>query len=441
MLKKHPVIKGAFILTLTGMLTRFIGFFYRIFLSQQFGAEGVGLYQLIFPLYALSYSFAVAGIEIALSRNVAAKISVGKTKEAKELLKVALVLTFILSCLVLVLVQANAAFIADRLLGDERCESLLVIMTYALPFSAIHSCICGYYLGYQETGVSAIGQLIEQIARVFLVYIIVILAAQKSIDITVSVAVVGLVSGEILSSIYCIYALKHSKEHISRTKSKLRDYRRRLGEIIPEAVPLTGNRVLLNILQSVEAVSIPRFLQLYGLTNSEALSIYGVLTGMALPCILFPSAITNSISTMMLPTVAQMQAQDQAKRMRSLIAKVAWYCFLMGVVCMGGFLLFGNFIGSTLFHSESAGQFIVTMAWICPFLYMNTTLISMLNGLGKTHISFTINSLGLLLRMASVFFLIPIFGIRGYLWGLLGSQIIITILSIWQLSRNLRDDV
>jgi len=440
MLKNHPVLKGTFILTLTGMLTRFIGFFYRVFLSQQFGEEGVGLYQLIFPVYALCFSFAVAGVEIALSRNVAAKISVGKTKEAKELLKVAMTLSFALSCLVMILVQTNAGFIAERMLGDLRCESLLVAMSYAFPFSAVHSCICGYYLGHQETGVSAISQLIEQLARVLFVYIIVIMAAQKSMNASISVAVLGLVSGEIFSSLYCIYALKHSKQHVSRVKTTLSDLARRLKEIVPLAVPLTANRVLLNILQSVEAVSIPRFLQLYGLSNSEALSIYGVLTGMALPCILFPSAITNSISTMMLPTVAQMQASDQSKKMRSLIGKVAWYCFLLGLLCMGAFLLFGNFIGSVLFGSESAGQFIITLAWICPFLYMNTTLISMLNGLGKTHVSFTINSVGLLLRMASVFFLIPLIGIRGYLLGLLGSQLLVTVLSAWQLVKYMKEN-
>jgi len=438
MLKNHPILKGTFILTLTGLLTRFIGFFYRIFLSQQFGEEGVGLYQLIFPVYALCFSFAVAGIELALSRNVAAKISLGKIKEAKDLLKTALVITFVLSCIVMVVIQFNAEFIGVHLLGDARCEQLLIVMTYALPFSAIHSCICGYYLGHQETGVSAVSQLIEQVARVFLVYAIMLIAAKKSIEVSISIAVLGLVLGEIFSSLYCIYALKHAKKHVSHTRSSPKDYKERVREIVPLAIPLTANRVLLNILQSVEAVSIPRFLQLYGLSPSDALSIYGVLTGMALPCILFPSAITNSISTMMLPTVAQMQAADQQKQMKTLIQRVGQSCFLLGTACMVGFLLFGNFIGGVLFQSESAGEFIITLAWMCPFLYMNTTLVSMLNGLGKTHTSFTINSLGLLLRMASVFFLIPIFGIVGYLWGLLTSQLIITVLCIWQLSKYMK---
>ena len=59
---------------------------------------------------------------------------------------------------------------------------------------------------------------------------------------------------------------------------------------------------------------------------------------------------------------------------------------------------------------------------MCPFLYTNSCLLGILNGLGKTNMSFAINVTGLLLRIGSVFLLIPVFGIQGYLWGLLASQ-------------------
>ena len=49
MSQKHLLIKGTLILTLTGFITKIIGFLYRIFLSQVIGAQGMGIYQLIFP--------------------------------------------------------------------------------------------------------------------------------------------------------------------------------------------------------------------------------------------------------------------------------------------------------------------------------------------------------------------------------------------------------
>ena len=88
---------------------------------------------------------------------------------------------------------------------------------------------------------------------------------------------------------------------------------------------------------------------------------------------------------------------------------------------------------SFLFHSETAGKFIVTLAWICPFLYTNSALISTINGLGKTFWTFLINVLGLTVRITSVFFAIPVFGMQGYLWGLLASQFVVTLLSCFAL--------
>lgn len=436
--KKGVIIKGAFILTLTGFLSRFIGFFYRVFLSQTFGEEGVGLYQLIFPIYALCYSLTVAGIETALSRAVASKVSLGKEAEAKQLLTVALGVSVFLSVIITILLQANASWAAGHILLDARCAPLLIAMSYSFPFSAIHSCICGYCFGLKQTGIPALAQLVEQTARVAAVYVIYLTAVKKSFPVSITFAVLGLVFGEITSSFFCIKALARNQKRSSIHSLNFGVYRRRFMELIPMSVPLTANRILLNILQSVEAISIPARLQMSGLNTEEALSIYGVLTGMALPCILFPSAITNSISTMMLPTVAEIQTASSTKRLSSLIRKVTGCCFLLGVCCCIGFLFVGRLMGTFLFHSESAGKFIVTLAWICPFQYMNSTLISMVNGLGKTTVSFFVNSIGLLLRIASVMLLIPMNGIIGYLWGLLGSQVCVSILCILYLSHYIR---
>ena len=70
---KNPLITGTVILTLTGLLSRFIGFFYRIFLSNVFGAEGMGIYQLISPVLALSFALTVSGIQTAISKYVASE--------------------------------------------------------------------------------------------------------------------------------------------------------------------------------------------------------------------------------------------------------------------------------------------------------------------------------------------------------------------------------
>ena len=431
-MSKNTIIKGTFILTVTGFLTRLIGFFFRIFLSHTFGEEQMGLYQLIFPIYALCFSLSSAGVETALARCVAQKVAYGKKKEADILLYHGLLISVVLTVILGLSTRKFASPLSIYVLGDLRCEPLLNTLSFAFPFAAIHSCICGYYLGLKQTKVPALSQFVEQIVRVGSIYIVYKIFANSGQTPTVWVAVLGLVFGECFSACFCIrhfFIRPHqsfSLPHIFKNKH--------LGkELCLLAIPLTSNRVLMNILQSVETISIPICLQAFGYSSSEALSTYGVLTGMALPCIMFPTAVTNSISTMLLPTVAEIQAENNLNRLRQLIQKVIFFGFGLGSLCGILFLILGNLVGSILFHSELAGNFIQTLAWICPFLYMNNTLISILNGLGKANSSFVINVCGLLIRICGVWFFIAMWGMNGYLNGLLISQLVLSFLCILRL--------
>lgn len=428
MFTKHKLFQGAVILTAAGLITRFMGFFFRIFLSHAFGEENVGLYQLIFPVYALCLSISTAGLQTAVSRMTAEKVSRGKTEEAGNVLRIALCLTLILSFAEVLLIQQNAGFIAETFLGDPRCEEMLIIISYALPCAAIHSCICGYSFGIQQTRLPALSQLIEQTGRILFVLLLFIFMQKSGHTPSIQIAAAGIVAGEFIAALFSARMLAAQKP-FARMPS-LPALSGSVRELFSLSAPLTANRAAVTLLQSMEAASIPACLKLFGMTGSEALSIYGVLTGMAMPCILFPSAITNSVGTVLMPAVSATQAVGNRKAMVQLLKKAVGSCLILGLACCLFFLIFGDLIGTFLFHSNSAGKFILTLAWICPFLYTNTALMSAINGLGKTFFTFLINVTGLLVRIAGVFLAIPRFGIQGYLWGLLASQFIISGLAV-----------
>ncbi len=437
MSQKKILIKGAFILTITGFATRIIGFFYRIFLSRNFGEEGVGLYQLIFPVYALGISLTCAGIQTAISRCVAGKSAVGKHAQAKQFLYTGICLSAFLSVIVMLFTQQNADFIAVHFLREKRCASLLVVLSYAFPFASVHSCVCGYYMGLKQTEIPAVSQLMEQLVRVAGVVLLFFFFTSEGNPPGILIAAAGLTIGEIASSGFCIYMLRcRQKVFYPPARESGCSIRRTLTELLNLSVPLTANRILLNILQSIEAVSIPVQLRTYGMDTSHSLSMYGVLTGMALPCIMFPSAVTNSVASMMLPAIAELQAADRRTEMQVLIRKAAGSCFVLGCICCTGLLAAGQFIGIHIFHSSMAGDFIITLAWICPFLYTNSNLISIINGLGKTSQSLLFNSISLAIRILSVFLAVPFLGINGYLWGLLVSQLVLFLLCAVYLTRK-----
>jgi stage V sporulation protein B len=193
----------------------------------------------------------------------------------------------------------------------------------------------------------------------------------------------------------------------------------------------------LNLLASAEAILIPSRLQMSGLSNAEALAVYGVLTGMAMPFILFPSTISNSMAVLLLPGVAQAQAEGKQSSITSSITLSLRYSLYMGILCIGIFTLFGNALGSGVFHDAQAGQFIRILAWLCPFLYLATTLGSILNGLGHTRTTFLQNTTALTFRLVFVLFGIPRYGIHAYLVGMLASELLLATLHLITLYRQI----
>lgn len=435
------LFKGTVILTLTGLASRVIGFYYRIFLSRTFGAEGMGIYQLVTPVLALSFSICCAGIQTAISKYVAGEPSTGDYRHSFRVLLAGLTLSGALSFVCALFLIANAPFIAVRLLCEPRCEPLIRIIAVSIPFASLHSCVNGYYYGIKNTKIPAFSQLIEQLVRVGCVFLLYRYSLSHGCRLNISCAVFGMLAGEICSCVLTgtIVLLRfRGKPGLSRAsfsegarESGCRISPTRLfcslkgsfSPIVRMAVPLSMSRIVVNLLASIEAIQIPLRLADCGLSASQALSVYGVLNGMALPFILFPSTLTNSFSVLLLPFISEAQERVDYRRIRRAARRTALCSLAFGGVCCILFLATGRFAGTFFFHNELAGHFILILSFICPFLYLSTTMSSILHGLGHTGISFFINVSSLGIRLLSVLFLIPHRGIEGYLWGLLVSQL------------------
>lgn len=431
MKKTTPLITGTIILTVAGLFSRVIGFFYRIFLSRTFGEEGMGIYQLIAPVLALSFSFSTAGIQTAISKYVASEPSTKNHRYSFGVVLSGTILSVMLSLFIGGIVYYYSVPIATDALLEPRCAPLLRIIAVSFPFASLHSCVNGYFYGIKKASVPAFTQLAEQMARVGSVYVIFFYAVQQGYSLTINFAVIGSVIGEIVSMIISMIAIYFRFYHFRRELRipSRKEYFHLTGNLVKLGAPLCANRVIINFLQSIEAIYIPNNLIRSGLTSSEALSVYGVLMGMVLPLILFPSALTNSVSVLLLPVIAEAQSTGNYRKISATIKKDIFYCSLLGITCTIGFLLFGNWLGTYIFRSPMAGSFIMTLCFICPFIYLGSTLGSVLNGLGKTMYTFVIHFICLSLRLLFVFFLVPVYGITAYMWGLVASELLDALLT------------
>lgn len=427
---KNPVIKGAFILTLGGLITRLLGFFYRIFLSRTLGSTGMGLYQLSFTIIMFCFSLCCAGIQTIISKCIAES----NKNNSKKILYSGISLSLTLSLLVSIIVYVNAGFISTYILQESKCFELIRYLCLSIPLSCLHSCINGYYFGRQKATIPAVSQLIEQLVRVTSVYIIWTVATSNGAEITPIIAVIGTILGELGAFLVCFLTLSLEKDNSSKCSNAPTP--QLISRIFKLSFPLTLNRVMLTGLQSVEAILIPFMLQRYGLTSNEALALYGVLTGMAISFIIFPSTAIYSLAVMLVPEVAS-SCNSNCNSINRTTSTTLHFCTSMGILCTGIFISYGSTFGSIIFNNPHVGLFISVLAWLCPFMYVTITLSSILNGLGKTSTTFFLNIFGTCIKLIFIIFLVPRFGILAYMWGLLLSSIVETFLHFFYVKKHI----
>ena len=241
-------------------------------------------------------------------------------------------------------------------------------------------------------------------------------------------AVWGMVAGELAGALFSLTVIRFTKctQHMLASMRSLFAF----------SVPLTANRVLINFINSAEAILIPICLKSYGYANEDALSIFGILTGMAMPMILFPSVLTNSVSVMLLPSISQAKAQKNQLLIQRTIRRTIESCLVLGFASTLFFLLTYSLIGQYLFANTLAGLYIRTLSFICPFMFLSTTLNSILHGLGHPTATLALNLSGCLLRIAVIWIFVPVHGIRAYLYGMLASQVLTSLCAVFLLNRS-----
>lgn len=431
-MSKKVFLKGTLVLACTGLISRLAGFFYRIFLSHAIGAGGMGLYQLVLPLQSLMAALSYAGIQSALSRLIASQLALSRKKAARFSLFLGILTSVSLSAVAGFLLFRKAELFASAVLKAPAAAGLLRMVSITVPVCAIHSCIDSFYYARKKASIPAAIQLTEQAVRIGGTYVLYLILLRENRPVTAFIAAGGSMAGEIAASLVSLLAITLHFGNCRFSRDDLRPCRAfsLLRELFDLALPISLNRILLTLLGSIEVVLIPQMLLRSGVNASDSLQIYGIFTGMALPLILFPSTLTASASVMLMPSVAELDALGNSQKIRQVIDQTFLLCMSLGLLCGTGFFILGPFLGKLLFRSATAGIYIRYMSFVCPFLYTNTMLASILHGLGKPGRCLIHSICGILIRIISVVSVIPVIGIRGYFYGIFLGELLLTLLHV-----------
>ena len=417
MSKGNGIVKAAIILAAAGLISRILGFAFRIYMSNAIGAEGMGLFQLILPLYSLAWSISCAGITTTVSKLVAAENAKKQFGNMSRVARIAMGITFSLSIIVTCLLLFGAEFIAVRLLNEPRTLMSIKILSLAVPFMAVGSAVRGYFTGLSQMHVPAISQVSEQIIRITVITALASTMIPRGLEYAAAAAVIGIAAGEILAFLYVMYSYRsHRVKWAFNHRIPSASVRTLLAAITSMALPLTLNRITGSLLTTVEAILIPRSLLSYGLTGSEAMAAFGRLTGMAMPLIFFPSAFLVSLSTSIVPAVSEASAGKNLRRVESVLSKAFLFTILVGIGAMTVFMTFPQELGMAI-YSQDIGEILFLLAFVCPLWYYNITLNGVLNGLGRMGEVFKNNLISSVINIASIVILVPRFGIPAFAIG------------------------
>lgn len=420
MKKASPFICGTVILTLSNFLSRLIGFYNRIFLAGVIGAHQIGIYQLIFPVYLLGFAVCFQGFQITLSKITAEKKAAGNLNAARLVLRITIILTLCLCIIFSFFVFWYAQEICSVFLHEPDCVPCLRLAVLVLPFVGIKNCIHGYCLGIGNSGVPAVSLCLEQVSRVFSIFLLSVFMMEK-MPVAAFLAVCGMAVGEIVSFFFTLifYILLFRSAH-TRSAGFV-SKRSVFHELLSLGIPLTLNSLSVTLLQSVQSILIPMMLYRFYGNRYRSVEIYGILSGMALPFIMFPSTITNALSLMLLPKISASKAENNSAYLRRCAILPLIFCIILGIGAFGGFFVLGPWIGNFFFHNGLCGEYLRLLSFLCPFLYCSSILSTILNGLGKTKDTLLHNSVSMVIQICFILFVIPLYGVKGYLWGLLLS--------------------
>ncbi len=377
MRKRRSLWWGTLTLTGAAIISRGLGLVYRMLLARFLGSEGLGFFQMIFPLYIALVTLAIAGTPVAVSQLVAE----GRTN-TRSLMKLALLIVLVVSLPLIAIVIALARPLAMALYHDSRFVPLLIILAPGLVAVGFSAVIRGYFVGIQQLTYPAVSQVAEQLIRVMILYTLLNMAGTGLFPNPPMVAVALVPLGEGFSLLILGLAYLHSGKQMPSNSQKNAS----VLEIMRLSLPVTSSRLLASVAAVIEAFLIPMRLEAAGMTENMAIRYFGQLTGMALPLIFFPTALTLSLSTNLVPIIAQQQASGDFEAIQTSLTESLQATAMFTIPVTILLMALGVRVDDLFFHAHIPPALFYPLVLGGFFLYFDITLSGILRGLGRTDI-------------------------------------------------------
>lgn len=419
--KKTSYFKNAVILTGSGLILRFAGMCFRVYIAAELGGEGMGLYQLIFSLYNLSIAAATAGVSVASTRLVAEELSRQDDSAVQGVLKKVLSAAWWLGLGAGTIQFFTAVPAAQYWLGDIRAAASLRVLAPSLPFMAMAATLRGYFLGRRQTLPNAKSQLMEQAVRILFVVAMIRPALEQGPGRACAAVMLADTLSEVFSCLCMFHYYRKDRATLSTTVVRVpQDAAVRLRAIL---WPVEGNRCLASALQAAENMLVPACLTVFLGNRQQALGQYGALKGMAMPVLFFPFSFLTALSTLLMPEITQAHLEQQGKKLQYLVNRMMFLTMTVSMLMAGLCMLYAPELGTLLYQDAHVGGYIRVLAPLMPWMYLESMVDGVLKGMGQQMATFRYSVWDSMLRIGGVVFLLPKLGMSGFMLVMLVSNL------------------
>lgn len=431
---KRLIVNTA-LMTSASLLMRCIAMGFQGYLSGRIGAAGIGLYQLVMSVELLASTFAISGIRFAVTRLVSEELGMGRAGGVHGAMVRSALYALIFGSAAMLLLTRFAEPVGFLWIGDARTVMSLRILAFGLPCLALSSVISGYFTACGRIWKPSLVHLIEQCAVVVFVALFLERAPEGDIELSCAAVCAGVTASDILSlALMLAFYLGDRRKYGSRTGESIR----LTGRMLSVALPLAVSAYARSALSTLEHLLVPRGFHKSGLSADAALAGYGVIQGMAMPVLSFPSCLLSSLAENVIPELTGAQVRGEREKIRREVRSLLTMSLLFAIAVAFALFVTSDFIGSALFASSEAGKYIRLLAPLIPAMYVDMVVDGCLKGLGQQVWSMGINILDAGLGVLLVYTLLPIGALDAYIGIIYFNELLNLALSAARLRRAVK---
>ncbi len=437
----NKFISGTLILTLSGFVVKAIGSINWIILSRILGGEGIGIYQMAFPIYLLALDVSSAGLPIAISIITAEKAAKEDYAGAQRIFRVSLTMLCITALFLSFVVFFGARFLIDeQIIRESRAYYSLIALAPAIFFTTIIAGYRGYLQGWQQMTPTAMSQIVEQLVRVVVMLGFAALLLPYGLDYAAGGASLGAGAGGLaawLVLIYFYYKLKRSlpKDGPVFPQESIRHILKRL---IVLAIPISLSSIMLPVVSNLDLLIVPRRLEVAGYSTAQATELFGYLTGMSVPLINLATILTAAMAMSLVPAISHSFTLKETDEIYSRTAGAMRISFLVTIPFSVMLYVMAEPVVTFIYNAPAATDATRAVAIAICFLGLHQITTAILQGLKRPKIPVINMGVACVAKVLCNWFLvaIPSFGITGAAYATVADIGVAAALNLFFIYRH-----